>query len=880
MNDFVELRTILATLRRWWWLLLGCTLLGVALGYGYSRFQPPIYRATTRLAVAQMVEANTLRFSDVETISQQLRTYADLTIRRPILAAVIQELALAESWETLQSRVRAVAQPESQILEITVDDPSAPQAQLIATQLAQQLLLLNAAEQKAAGFEEQAAFVQTQVQEATRQLQEGEQQLNILRTIQGTSVISDTTPPLWAYWLSPADGISAVDPSGERTRRLAEEIDRLERLLIEWDKSYNRWNTILQEIASFKSLTVVDPAYVDPVPVSPRLQLNTIAAGALGLLLALGLVGLFEGLDDKVKLSDDLRRFTKAPLLGAVRRYKGKTPRDKLLLYTDLPAVLNDYRLLHSKFQLMCPKLPKRILITSPGGDEGRSLLVANLGIVAAQFGYRTMIADADWHHPTQHELFQIANEKGLLQLLRNPTANTTVPMWTVNRLPNLTLLTSGGTHPHPLSTAAPEGALAVRWNQAERFGHVLTQLTGHADLILLDSPPLLTSAETVAVAGQVDGVILVLEPGKTKQHLLQAALFALEQANANLIGIVFNRTTMRLDNGFLHAMLPSALTRPALETTAPEPPADHGHVTAGALSPITGNQENGNRGNGVVAIDSDNRNGTGPVTGQGDVGTERTVQQNGIYPIVPNMTSEPPRTRVVLPMGQMRKEPKNGVPTAGATAAPKQIYPNQVALEQIDLERSSAEALRFSLADLGIATVTLLGKHSKGELPLLLTDEQLFERDAQLQLDLLLWLPTSIPQNGQKNRQMNGATAHPTPQDGKSHDEDPHDRVSDDAAKQTQTDAAHDLLEIRIDNVALGTLMLEQNGNQTVTLPIPALPPLSTATAAHILRFQLRSAMPTECATATAERVPETVVVIRDTSALLFSEEKPASEQ
>ncbi|MCB0064860.1 MAG: hypothetical protein KDE19_22200, partial [Caldilineaceae bacterium] len=631
MSDFIELRTVLLTLRRWWWLLVLCTLLGVGAGYGYSHLQTPIYRATTRLAVAQMVEANTLRFSDVETISQQLRTYADLAIRRPLLDAVIQELALTESWEQLQARVRAVAQEESQLLQITVDDPAPAQAQQIAEQIAQQLLLRNAAEQKTIAYAEQAAFVQTQVAEATQQLQEGQRQLDILRTIQGTAIITDTAPPLWAYWLSPANGISALDPTGERTRRLAEEIDRLERFMIEWDKSYNRWNTILQEIASFKSLTVVDPAYVSPAPVSPQRQLNTIAAGALGLLLALGFVAFFEGWSDTLKASDDLSRFTRVPLLGAVRQIKGKTTREKLLLNRDTPTVLNDYRLLHSKFQLMCTKLPKRILITSPNAEEGRSLFVANLGIVAAQFGYRTLIADADWRHPTQHELFQIANEKGLLQLLRNPTANTTVPMWSVNRLPNLALLTSGGAHAQSIPVAT-EGALAVGWSQPERLGHVLNQLTGHADLILLDSSPLLLSAETVALAGQVDGVILVVEPGKTKRRALQEALFALEQSHANLIGVVFNRAIVRLDNQFLHALLPAALTRPALESQAAEGSLDHHHVTASALSPITGDSGNGN----------------------GTAQDAPTLNGNHVAAAAP--TSAKTRKRVVLPMRPAHK--------------------------------------------------------------------------------------------------------------------------------------------------------------------------------------------------------------------------------
>jgi Mrp family chromosome partitioning ATPase len=96
-------------------------------------------------------------------------------------------------------------------------------------------------------------------------------------------------------------------------------------------------------------------------------------------------------------VNDDLSSLLKAPILGSIRQMGGSNKNNKLLIYQDTPSpAAEDFRMLHSKIQLMCTKQPKTILITSPNAGDGRSMLVANLGVVAAQFGYRTIVVDAD----------------------------------------------------------------------------------------------------------------------------------------------------------------------------------------------------------------------------------------------------------------------------------------------------------------------------------------------------------------------------------------------------------------------------------------------------------------------------------------------------
>lgn len=575
MNDFIELRTILSALLRRWWVLVVIPVIAIGMGYLFSRMQEPVYRATTSMAVDKVIAANGLKLSDIETISQLIRTNADLAIRQPILERVVQTLALPESWQQLQERVRATPLENSQVLEIAAEAATREEAVNLANAVAQQLLSFNTADSKPSERQAQSTFAQARMDELTKQIGATQQQLDMLKSIQASTAVTNSNTALWSLWLNPEGNVNPLDPSGDRTRKLNEEVTRLERLIIDWEKSYDRWKLVLQENSAFKALTIVEPAQASASPVRPRVAINLLLAAGIGLVLALGLIGLLEQVDNTLKLTDDLADLAKAPVLGSVRRHKNE--RNALLLYQDGPTpIAEDYRALHNKIQIMCPPLPKTILVTSPAEGDGRSTIAANLGVMAAQAGYRTIVVDAESKRPVQHDLFQIPNNKGLQQLLFN-TNEPNIPLWTIDRLPNLMVLASGQNMGS--SQGVEEGNNPpTAWWRAQRISQVLSQLAAHADVIIIDGSALLTTADATTLASQVDGVILLAEANRTKRSALQEARFALEQAHANLIGIVLNRATTQVN---------STLFRKAQALTPIPLPSSLVNATAAPLAPL-----------------------------------------------------------------------------------------------------------------------------------------------------------------------------------------------------------------------------------------------------------------------------------------------------
>lgn len=791
MNDFIELRTILTALQRRWWLLLLIPLLGGGIAYGVSRLQEPIYRATASLAIDQAIEANALKFSEIEAITQLIRTHADLAIRQPILEQVIKTLALPESWQQLQKRVRATALESSQVLEISVEAPTGEEAATIANQVAQQLVLFNSANTAQSARQTQSAFAESRMVELEQQIQAGQQQLATLKAIQASTAPTSSETDRWRFWLNPAGGTNPLDPTGERARRLNEEIGRLERLIVDWEKNYDRWKLTLQENRSFKTLTIVEPAQPSRTPIWPRPLINLILASGMGLVLALGLITLLEHFDNTIKLTDDLMPLVKAPVLGSIRRMKNA--KHQLLLYQDDPApAVEDYRVLHSKIQLMCTKLPKSILVTSPNARDGRSLTAANLGIVAAQFGYRTIVVDADWKSASQHELFRIPGNKGLQQLLFNPT-EPGIPLWTIDRLPNLTVLTSGQAGGYTESDSG--SGSATEWWRAKRLGQVLAQLTAHADLIIIDGPALLTAADATLLAGQVDGVILLAEANHTKRAALQEACFALERAQANLLGVVWNRAESQIAGALFSPPPAPSITAPSNLLTVTAAPLATSNNGGHALPQEAAPQE---------ASDATRRRAVLPLRGAKSSGS------NGIH-------------------HGAKHDALHGAKYGGSNGGKEGEERKRINTNGVHPPMPKQEKV-ITFEELGLEPLTLQGKVSTVNVPLILGDQALAAGD-QVQLALVVWLDDapSAPGNGVKRNAF---------------------------------------LDVELNGATLGAITLEQSGAQTVPLLIPAAA-LTLSNGAHFLHLSLRSQEPHGPA-------PEMTVVVRSTSRLVLYTRQP----
>ena len=271
--------------------------------------------------------------------------------------------------------------------------------------------------------------------------------------------------------------------------------------------------------------------YAD-VPIRPRPLNNMMLAGAVGLMLAAGIVFLFEYLDNTLKTPDDIQRHLGLPVIGYIAEMNVSDKSAEALYVAKQPRspVTEAYRALRTNLEFAGVDQPLRtLLITSPGPSEGKTTTAINLAAIIAQGDKDVILLDADLRRPRVHRLLTLSNQIGLSDLFRGNLELQSVKR-DVEDNPKMQAITSGSLPPNPAELLG-----------SARMDQILDEITSSAKMVIIDSPPSLVSDATI-LSAKVDGVILVLQPGKTNVDSAVAALEQLQRADARVLGVVLNR--------------------------------------------------------------------------------------------------------------------------------------------------------------------------------------------------------------------------------------------------------------------------------------------------------------------------------------------------
>jgi protein-tyrosine kinase len=171
----------------------------------------------------------------------------------------------------------------------------------------------------------------------------------------------------------------------------------------------------------------------------------------------------------------------------------------------------------------------RSLVVTSPAPSEGKSTTAANLAIVLAQSGQKTILVDADLRRPVQHSIFQLPNKQGLTTALIERNVSVKRYLQEVG-VEDLRVLTSGPQPPNPAELLG-----------SQRMRDLLSELEEEADLVIVDMPPVLAVTDSSLVAGAASGVLLVLRANVTTFAAAQKAVDQLRSVHARILGIVLN---------------------------------------------------------------------------------------------------------------------------------------------------------------------------------------------------------------------------------------------------------------------------------------------------------------------------------------------------
>jgi capsular exopolysaccharide synthesis family protein len=497
--------------RKWAIPIIAVTILGAAASYLVSKRLTPVYQATGRvlvIAAPGTSGAGTLGVNATEATT----TAASLLTQPEFLQKVIKALHLHTNANNLSKDVSATPESNTELVDVTVSDPSAALAAKIGNALMTAYVAkVNADNQ--ARVDAGVAVIKGQIQSAQATLN---QELATL---------------------------SAEVRAGQDTTATRTAITTTTSLVTQLDLSYTQ--ALATEQQNLDTASVAEPASLPDGPASPKVLVNTLAGAFVALLLAVGIVSLVEFLDQGLRRAEDVSDRLGLPCLGVIPRFRHVPGRGKAHEpnHRHDEAVREAYRRLRVNLLFATPDANlKSVVITSVRAGEGKTCTAANLAVSLARSERKVLLIDADLRKPDQHRLFGTTLDGGLSELILKAPTLARVPMNGLRptQFANLLLLTSGTIPPNPAELLASKRAISL-----------LEAIGPDQDLVVIDTAPAGLVTDALSIATGASATILVVEAGKTKASQVLKTIDALREVGANVIGIVLNKTSRRVGAGY-----------------------------------------------------------------------------------------------------------------------------------------------------------------------------------------------------------------------------------------------------------------------------------------------------------------------------------------
>ncbi len=514
----MELETLVQPLKRWWWLILIATVLAAGASYLATQEQPELYQARATLMIGQVIQQPNPTNTELILGQQLAQAYADIARREPLRRATMEALGL-ERLPTYN--VRAI--PNTQFLELLVLDTSAARSQVVANELANQLVLMSPGGQQEGDIDRQEFIndelddLQLQIEATKEEIEEKQEELGNLF-------------------------------SAQQIDEVQTEIKSLQNKLGSLQSNYAALLAGSNQDA-LNVLSIIEPASLPQNPSNSNNLTTIITAAAAGFALSVGVAYLLEFLDDTVKNPDYVYRSFKIPAIACIPTINAKDNNANLIVIEQPRSPISEaFRGLRTFLNYQNKDTVKKtILVTSAHQGDGKSMISANLAAVLAAGGNKVLLVDADLRNPSLDKIFQLDRQKGLMSIL-NPEGK----IFENGHKPSMDLLESAvqsvALSSLSILTTGPLPDMPSEILSSPQMRQWLTEVTDKYDYVVIDSPPVLAVTDAVVLSSEVESVLFITNSERTRRKELKHAIAQLNSVEAPLVGVVMNRHDSKED--------------------------------------------------------------------------------------------------------------------------------------------------------------------------------------------------------------------------------------------------------------------------------------------------------------------------------------------
>jgi capsular exopolysaccharide synthesis family protein len=508
--------TIFRAALKWWWLVIVMMVVCVAVSFLVRRDQPDIFVSTATVIVGQDPFQGSGASTGFIGVNNLLEAYAALTRRSTILQPVIDDLQLGINTYDLNGMMSIATNPTASLMEITINDIQADRAALIANRIADELIRQSGSSNRASSSND--AFVQSELNSLQQQI--------------------DQLQARYAELLSEGEQLTSAF---EISQNLAER-EAIQSTIMELRGLYAQLGATTTDGRSL--VRIFEPAIPNYFAISQNNNLELIFAAAAGAVLAIVTIVLITFFDDRLQWDDNENELIHGQkILGPL----GVVPQSKLPLYVDTaPDSIESEALRQARSKVILAAeggQPKIITFTSYDSGDGKTVTTANMALLFAQTGLRTLVVDGDMRKGNLHELFRLPNMFGFSDVLaqRDAIDRSLRDAIIDSGYDNLSIITRGRSN---LDTAA--------LLTTPRMLQTINQLERQFDILLFDSVPTLGGPDAVFLAEASDGVVIVVNTRRTTNRGLKRTIANLEGGKAvTILGVAFNRVRLQVTSKY-----------------------------------------------------------------------------------------------------------------------------------------------------------------------------------------------------------------------------------------------------------------------------------------------------------------------------------------
>lgn len=327
------------------------------------------------------------------------------------------------------------------------------------------------------------------------------------------------------------------------------ELARLEREKEANNKIYlmlleRREQAQITEVRESGGISILELARLPKGPNTMSKVKKSVLFLILGVLIGIGGGFVVDYVDSAVRDEFEITRISGLPILGRIpviendKKDKNNSNGD-LFVLTEKESrshIAEAFRSLRANIKLSRAEgFPSSILITGPDAGSGKSMIAINLALSFVSSGKKVLLVDTDLRRPAIEKYLKIKKEKGLTELLVNE-GKEIQPL----SIDGLKIIPSGKLPPNPSELL-----------DSDRMKELLNKWKKEYDIVLLDSPPLMTVSDSRILASEVEETLLVASYGETNRHMIAQTSELLKQLSIKALGYILNKVDIHKEYGY-----------------------------------------------------------------------------------------------------------------------------------------------------------------------------------------------------------------------------------------------------------------------------------------------------------------------------------------